>query len=374
MASVLVFQRKKQVEKLGLRTASWICQWREPSGRIRSKSFGKGSEAKRTAERYAKKLEAELLLGQYEEVKRQTWDEFILKFETLVMANMGGRNHSTYSLALRHFKRIMKPNRTMMITTEFIDRFIAVRSREPGQKAGTEISPATLHKELACLRAVFRKAKRWGYIEEVPEIAFPVLPKKLKSHISSDEFAAIYSECDVAKLPRVPNVNPGDWWRGILTVFFLTGWRMSQVLAIRWDHIDLDEFTILSPNDANKGNRDEFLPVHPIIVDHLTALRGSFSDLVFPFDRSIKRMFDTFHAIQKAAGIVPKNRDGYYGFHDLRRGFATLNADKMDLFQLRDLMQHKSLKTTEIYVQMARRLQQPVDQIVVPDILKKTAE
>jgi integrase len=72
-------------------------------------------------------------------------------------------------------------------------------------------------------------------------------------------------------------------------------------------------------------------------------------------------MFATFHAIQKAAGIVPKNRDGYYGLHDLRRGFATLNADKMDLFQLRDLMQHKSLKTTEIYVQMARRLQQPVD-------------
>lgn len=67
--------------------------------------------------------------------------------------------------------------------------------------------------------------------------------------------------------------------------------------------------------------------------------------------------------------IEPVNTDGWYGFHDPRRGFATVNADKMDLFQLKELMQHKSLETTRIYVQMASRLRQPIDQIEVPAVL-----
>ncbi len=64
---------------------------------------------------------------------------------------------------------------------------------------------------------------------------------------------------------------------------------------------------------------------------------------------------------------------GRYGFHDLRRGFATANAESMDLFQLQSLMQHKSLDTTRLYVNMAEKLNSAVDGLKVPAILQKPA-
>ncbi|WP_083842885.1 site-specific integrase [Schlesneria paludicola] len=52
----------------------------------------------------------------------------------------------------------------------------------------------------------------------------------------------------------------------------------------------------------------------------------------------------------------------------MRRGFATLNAESMDLFELQKLMQHKSLETTRGYVNMAKRLNRAVSNLFVPEI------
>ena len=68
---------------------------------------------------------------------------------------------------------------------------------------------------------------------------------------------------------------------------------------------------------------------------------------------------------------MPKGgKNGWYGFHDVRRGFATMNAESMDLFELQALMQHKTLATTQGYVAMAKRLQKPVSNLFVPSIPK----
>ena len=47
-----------------------------------------------------------------------------------------------------------------------------------------------------------------------------------------------------------------------------------------------------------------------------------------------------------------------------------MNADKMDLFQLQTLMQHRDLATTKLYVAMAARLRKPVENLYVPDLGK----
>ena len=59
---------------------------------------------------------------------------------------------------------------------------------------------------------------------------------------------------------------------------------------------------------------------------------------------------------------------GWYGFLDLRRGFATANAASMNLFELQGLMQHKSLETTKGYVSMAGQLNKAVQMLFVPTL------
>ena len=66
---------------------------------------------------------------------------------------------------------------------------------------------------------------------------------------------------------------------------------------------------------------------------------------------------------------MPKDGKGgkRVGLHDLRQGFATLNAG-IDVFRLPALMQHKSLEITNLYVNMARSLHTTVDGPFVPNI------
>jgi len=60
-----------------------------------------------------------------------------------------------------------------------------------------------------------------------------------------------------------------------------------------------------------------------------------------------------------------------YGFHDLRRAFARLKAPKLTPDALQALMRHKSYLTTQVYVNVARQLDDAVDVLHVPDFLKR---
>src|SRR5262249_26133792 len=59
-----------------------------------------------------------------------------------------------------------------------------------------------------------------------------------------------------------------------------------------------------------------------------------------------------------------------YGFHDLRRAFATMNTDKLTLDALQVLMRHKSYTTTQKYINMARQMDAAVASLQVPEVLR----
>ena len=62
-----------------------------------------------------------------------------------------------------------------------------------------------------------------------------------------------------------------------------------------------------------------------------------------------------------------------YGFHDLRRAFATMNADKLTTDALQALMRHKSYSTTQLYINAARQMNAAVAGLHVPEVLRTGA-
>jgi integrase len=95
-----------------------------------------------------------------------------------------------------------------------------------------------------------------------------------------------------------------------------------------------------------------------VVVEHLRRLAG-FEPHVVPWNHDHRTLYSQFRRIQQAAGIqLPCKHKGehrhtphcfVYGFHDLRRAFATMNADKLSPDALQTLMRHKSYQTTQIY-------------------------
>src|SRR5262245_33781145 len=107
----------------------------------------------------------------------------------------------------------------------------------------------------------------------------------------------------------------------------MTGWRLGAMLQLRRADVDLDALTAVSQWQDNKGKRDQAIDLHPVVVDHLKAL-PAFDVRMFPWDHGRRMVFTEFARIQKAAKVRPA-RKALYGFHDLRRGFATMNADRL---------------------------------------------
>ena len=375
-----VHQLKTQVEKKGPDRASWYVSWKDPNGKQCRKSCGPGKVGKSAANTLADKTHSQLVTGTYQANERATWDQFFTRYTAHVEARYGASSRLASRISINTFIRIAKPRLMHSIDTAKIDQFIGTRLKETGLRKDDEggplpVSLATVNRELRYIKAALRLAADWGFVDKVPRMRFLKPEQKLPTFVPPEHFAAILRACEVATMPVVPNVTPTEWWRGLLVLLYMTGWRIGQTKALKWSDIDLEAGTALTRADANKGRRDQSIPLHPLVVQYLRPLAKSFDSRLFPWDHNASSLWIEFSRIQEASTLadgkpLPKGGKAgkWYGFHDLRRGFATVNAASMNLFELQSLMQHRSLTTTQLYVNMAGQLNKAVHGLFVPAI------
>jgi integrase len=375
-SSVWIAQDTKQVKRHGTETASWYCFWIDLDGKQRCKSYGAGETGREKAEKQRSILETQLNDGTYQSNLKKTWAQFRQEYEEKVLAVKDVRHREEARRCLDQFQRIIKPGRMTTIRTAAVDDFVAKRRKEPRfpskreKGEGQAVSPATVNKELRYLRAALRKARKWKYITETPDFEFLKEPQKLPTYVPPEHFALLYRACDHARLPIDLTCTAADWWRGLLVAAYMTGWRISALLKLRREDVDLKTGLALSRAEDNKGKRDQKVQFHPLIIEHLQRLR-SFDPVFFPWNRARRLLFEEFLRIQGKADFKADSPKGHYGFHDLRRAFATMNADRLTPDALQLLMQHKDYQTTQRYISMARQLNPAIANLFVPDLSEK---
>lgn len=352
--SAWLFQDHRQKEKLGAK-CPWSVGWIDPEGKRKSKRIG----AKSLAEKFARKVEGQLASNTYQDVKRKGWAEFRTDYEGKVASGSSSGNQLSIKIALDHFQRLIKPVSMAAIKTTTIDTYRAARQAEG-------VSVATVNKELRHLKAALRVAHEWKMIAEVPKVRMLREPEKIPRFVTQEHFTVIYNACDAAAEPSSLPCPAGDWWRALLVLLFMTGWRIGQALALKWEDVDMEAGTAKTQAEDNKGKRDAIIGIHPLVVEHIRKIRG-FYPAVFPWLKNERELWNVFHKIQEAAGIS----EPYYGFHDLRRTFATMNAESMTADALQKLMQHKSYTTTQRYINLAHQVKSAVANLHVPDVLRK---
>jgi integrase len=372
-----VFQDPKQVKKVGAEAASWYVGWFDPEGKKRCKSCGPSARGHDLAEKERKKVEAQLITGTYEDKSRTTWKDFCQEYEERILAGLAVKTRDEALVSLGHFQRIVKPVRVAVLRTSHVDQFVAARRKEPGKKKGSLLSPASINKDLRHVKAALRVAAEWGYLRAVPKFRMEKVVKALPTYVTGEHFAAIYQACETARMPEGLPYPAADWWRGLMVMGFMTGWRISDMLGLRRDDLDLEGGYAITRGADNKGKRDERVKLHPVVVDHLRKLAG-FDPCVFTWNHDRRTLQTIFAEVQEAAGVRLPCAERHehtrychvYGFHDLRRAFATMNADKLSPDALQALMRHKSYQTTQVYINYARQMDAAVAGLHVPDVLK----
>jgi integrase len=264
---------------------------------------GPGAVGLKSAQKFGEKIKAELLEGTYERSSdKKTWKEFRDEFDRRSLEGMRASTRGVTLDALREFERIIKPLYMRSIKTQSVDDFIAKRRLDPGRQEGDVISPASVNKELRHVKAALRIAKEWGYLADVPKCRMLKEPGKLPTYVTGEPFAAIYAACAQPKLPDDQPYPVVDWWRGLVVMAYMTGWRIGDLLAARRDDVDLQNGIAISRAENNKGKRDERIRLHPVVVEHLKRL-ASFDPCVFPWGFDIRRLYGEFARIQEVVGI-----------------------------------------------------------------------
>ena len=232
--------------------------------------------------------------------------------------------------------------------------YLASRA-DRGGKAGRGYSARSNARLLSSLRHFYRLLQRDGRINEDPTLLVdaPKLPRSLPKALA---------EAEVEGLLQAPPQTPlGLRDRAMLELMYATGLRVSELVGLRADQVNLRQGVL---RVTGKGGKERLVPIGGEAQHWLVRyigeardglLKGVRVDALFVTARRsgmTRQMFWVLvkkHALQ--AGIASQRISP----HVLRHSFAThLLNHGADLRALQMLLGHSSLSTTQIYTLVAK--------------------
>ncbi|MFC1889690.1 tyrosine-type recombinase/integrase [Thermodesulfobacteriota bacterium] len=239
--------------------------------------------------------------------------------------------------SIAHLRRILhESTRINDLTPGAIESYRSKRLSESSpRRMKSKVAPATVNRELACLKSILNRAVRHGKIDYSPIRNVKMLPENnvRERILSQEEFNSLMENCPRHLAPVV------------LTAFY-TGMRKAEIIHLTWDEVDPEKGFIRLSGKRTKTKQGRIIPMHPRVTEVLQELpQGLHTRRVFlrrgkPFD-DIKNSFRT--ACENA-----KIED--FTFHDLRHcALNNLRLAGNDYFKIMAMSGHKTTSVFKRY-------------------------
>jgi integrase len=213
-----------------------------------------------------------------------------------------------------------------------------------GLKEG--LKPATVNRRLACLKHMFRKACEWGNctegkLKELRKVKFFRENNQRVRYLEPEECQALVHVCE--KYPRLRHLRP------IVITAMNTGMRRSEILALKWEQVDLRS-GIINLHDASSGEGRQ-IPINEVLAETLRATVRYFdSPYVFVDSQGkpYRHIREAFASACRRIGVKD------FRFQDLRHTFAShLVKAGIEISTVSKLLGHKSMAMTLRYSYLA---------------------
>ena len=209
------------------------------------------------------------------------------------------------------------------------------------------LSPKSLQRRLSAIRSFYQWLLKHGRIAANPAggIRAPKAPRKLPQVLDADEAKA---------LVEVPTDAPqGLRDRAMLELFYSSGLRLSELCALRWRDLHLEEGLV---DVRGKGGKERIVPVgshaRAALRDWRADTRASDDDPVFP-GRGGKPI--GARAVQVRMRQLAQRQGLFKRVHPhlLRHSFASHVLESSgDLRGVQELLGHADISTTQIYTHL----------------------
>lgn len=291
-------------------------------------SQSKTFDLRKDAERWARQQERAIDAGQWvdrTEAEQTTLADLLDRYFSEV--SKGKRGVDAESYRIEQFKRSnLAKYAPAAITGKLIAGWRDQRL--------TEVSPATVLRELQLLGHVFNVAIReWGFglhSNPVSLIRKPA-PNKARDRILNDDqrqaLIAAVGQCQ----------NP--WIKPVVIFALETATRRGEILSLTWGDVDLERR--VAKVSGKTGSRT--IPLSPACIAMLKALPRSLDGLVFPV--TIETLKQAYERAVARAGIHD------FTFHDLRHDALTRLAKLgLNVLELRAISGHTTANMLQRYV------------------------
>jgi integrase/recombinase XerC/integrase/recombinase XerD len=214
------------------------------------------------------------------------------------------------------------------------------------------LSPASLARNIATLRAFYRMLREHGLVESnaADLLTLPKRPRSLPHVLRPEELAAL--------LDRIPVTTPLELRdRAMLELAYASGLRAEELVTLTTDSVDFDAEHV---RIEGKGSKTRLVPVgEPALRALSRYLERGRPALAHDQQRALLlsksgRPLSTSDVRRRLR--VWSTRAGLGGAvhpHALRHSFAThlLNGGA-DLRAIQELLGHSSISTTQVYTQV----------------------
>jgi integrase len=297
---------------------------------------------KRLAETVLKKRKVAIAEGKFLERKRPittSFDELAAAY--LSYARDNKRSWDRDQTSIKKLAELFAGQRLTEITPASVERYKALRLASTTIN-GRHPTPATLNRELACLKHMFNVGRK-GLIDLKGGMPSdnPVSSVKFLDEQNIRDRVLTREEFD-----RMLKASP-DYLKPILQCAYHTGMRKAEILHLTWDRVDLKSgFIRLKETDTKTSERRhipigrelrgilERLPIAIDAHDHVFTRQG----------QPIKSIREIFTRVCRDAGLSD------VVFHDLRHTATTnLRRAGVDALTAMRITGHKTMAVFKRY-------------------------
>jgi integrase len=226
------------------------------------------------------------------------------------------------------------------------------------QQLSEEVGKTTANGVMRHLRSVYNFAAATH--DEFPPNPVQILTQARAWHREQRRQTLVTAQ-DLPQWWKAVMAEP-DYARDFLLMALFTGMRRGELMALRWENVDLTARTLHLPR--TKNGDPLHLPLSSFLVDLLTERKkqAGESPYVFPGpgrDGHLKETKKFLLRVSAGSGVT-------FTLHDLRRTFITI-AESLDVpyYALKRLLNHRANGdvTGGYIVVNAERLRGPVEQV-----------
>lgn len=306
-----------------------------------SKTF----ESKSDAIAWARMIESEMDRGAYldrTEADRTTLGEVLERY----MREISPRKKAGQVEMIR-IKRILRVEKICQYSCSILTGKLFAEWRD---KRIQEVSGSTVNRELNLISHAINVArKEWGIHIDNPiqMIQRPRHNKPRERRLSPEEQKRLLAELELSSRNDNGTYQTGGthnpWIQSIVELALETGMRMGELLALRWQDVELTRRTVKLWDTKNGDNRTIPLTVKATAL--LSGLVRSIDGRVFPTTReAVKRGFS--RAVERAT-ISDLH------FHDLRHEAVSRLFEKdLNVMEVASISGHKTLQMLKRYTHL----------------------